>query len=1009
MAGFNGTVTLVALCFVAVLGITLAGYITVCSRAMQLSNRSFQSGLGQQLAELGLVEGLRAFNKNDWSDWSSIPTNMTTSGAWTLDTTYHRASRTITFQNGKLGQGITATVKIRIDNYDTTQLDSNYSSTATYRLNDLVGDSGVWYRSIQNNNIGNTPTSTGNLASWVPAPISWTWSSDITYSQYDLVNYNGVWYRCITSTSTGNTPTLPLPATTYWVPIPTMRAWATATAYALSDVVSSGGGLYRCISAHTSSAAFATDSANWNSNVQSLSLSWISGTIYTRGAMVYYSGTWYYCTHSCTSSTSPNTDTTNWAPTLDSSGAQVAIGSSTYTIGVDRFFTGDYIYRASTGWYRCIVTTFPYTYASGDYSNTAKWVSTNAKPYISWAYQSGLTYNFNSVVHFSTSGSGTWYRCKVASATSVPTTTADWENALSGTNTTSTPGARGWSSSNINYNLGDVVYYYSSSTSQWHRCIKAHTSSATFDSSKWSDAPLLPTAWDPNHQYSQYDTVRYQGVWYLSLRPSNYANDPVAASSSYWAVAPRSLAAWDSTKIYGLNDMVSASGVWYRCITPHTNQAPPNATYWTVLTGSGSSYVWNSTTNYSVANYRSYGDVWYRCDNAPPSYESPNSLYPSDSPATLYYWTALGAPVIYAEAAVTIANNPSIKTQLRATIAPAPLFPNAAAATTTLTISSGTGTVDSYDSSVASMATGGTYTTNTYGGANIGYSAVLAASSSASSAITISNSSTVKGYLAQPTPGSGISTNTTVWGPTSPASPKVDTSRVSRSPYIPQFDPLPSPDLATAFTNGNFPKGAVLPSYSSGNSSTTVINLGTRGATGPSRYYISGNFNIGSNNTYDVATLNINGPVILFVNGNLRVNIGGTITINRPGSVEIHFSDRLRIENGSNGIINRTLDPKTVVLIGDNSTDSLSQYYSDQTNVFYGTIYLPNTISTTGLNVTTGVTMYGALSSKLIYYTAEATLHYDTSLRYATIPGVDQPYTITKWRELPATEQATMP
>lgn len=40
----------------------------------------------------------------------------------------------------------------------------------------------------------------------------------------------------------------------------------------------------------------------------------------------------------------------------------------------------------------------------------------------------------------------------------------------------------------------------------------------------------------------------------------------------------------------------------------------------------------------------------------------------------------------------------------------------------------------------------------------------------------------------------------------------------------------------------------------------------------------------------------------------------------------------------------------------------------------------------------------------------EATLHYNTSLRYATFGGVDQPHAITEWRELTAaTERATLP
>lgn len=43
------------------------------------------------------------------------------------------------------------------------------------------------------------------------------------------------------------------------------KAWATATLYIVGSLVSNGGTNYRCVTEHTSSAAFATDSANWTS------------------------------------------------------------------------------------------------------------------------------------------------------------------------------------------------------------------------------------------------------------------------------------------------------------------------------------------------------------------------------------------------------------------------------------------------------------------------------------------------------------------------------------------------------------------------------------------------------------------------------------------------------------------------------------------------------------------------------------------------------------------------
>jgi hypothetical protein len=62
------------------------------------------------------------------------------------------------------------------------------------------------------------------------------------------------------------------------------------------------------------------------------------------------------------------------------------------------------------------------------------------------------------------------------------------------------------------------------------------------------------------------------------------------------------------------------------------------------------------------------------------------------------------------------------------------------------------------------------------------------------------------------------------------------------------------------------------------------------------------------------------------------------------------------------------------------------------------------------LEIRTGVVIYGALSANEITFNSEANVHYDTSLRYATFTGVDQPYAISQWRELTnASELATMP
>ncbi|HEY8993070.1 MAG TPA: hypothetical protein VIM71_00165 [Lacunisphaera sp.] len=872
----RGTVSLVALCFVAVLGISLAGYIAVCSRAMTLSNRSFQASLSQQLAELGLEEALRAFNKNDWSDW--------TSGGISVDwdtTTYSaskRAVATLTLSSDKFGQGTTASVKIRVDNYDAAHLGSTWSSAKTYQINDLVGYNGTWYRSVQDSNLNHTP---GDLTWWVPTPIPWSWSSNVSYAAYAVVNYQGAWYRCHTT--------------------------------------------------HTSSSSILPTNISYWSDIPAVSLSWSSNTSYAHGTIMYYSGSWYYCisTHTSSGSITP-TNTAYWAPFLNSTGAAVSPGSTTYNVG-DAYTRGEYVYRSSNDtWYRCVASQ-PYIYAGGDYSDTSKWVS--SRPYMSWAFRSAATYSFNEVVYYN----DTWYRFINANPTAGITpgsNAAYWENALSGTNTTSSPGPHGWSSSSINYNLWDTVYY----SGQWYRCIKAHTSGTITptNTAYWSNTPLFSTAWDSGKQYSQYDTVRYNGVWYLSLQNSNVAQNPATAT-----------------------------------------------TYWIGANTSNATYTWNASSNYPAGAYRCYGGVWYKCLIS----------HSNQSPNDTTYWTATwansagvttGAPVIYAEASVSIANSPTLKTQLRSPIAPSPLFPNAAGATTDLTISTGGGTVDSYDSGVA-----------TYNSGTAGSSAVLAAGST----LAINGATTVKGYLAWPSPPSGISSGTTLNGLTY----STDKSRVSRSPFVPQFDTLPSNGLTAAFSSANFPKGLEVTDPPGTNN---PVNIGTPGATTPARYYYNGALYVSSGDS--IGTLNINGPVILYINGHLRTQTGGLINISSTGSAEIHVSGGIRTDSSSSGYYNRTSDPKKLILISD-ITSPTTQQLASTTYPFYGVIYIPKTTYSLGLDIKTGITIYGALSGKEITFSSEANLHYDTSLRYATFGGVDQPYAATEWRELPVTEQATLP
>lgn len=716
-----------------------------------------------------------------------------------------------------------------------------------------------------------------------------------------------------------------------------------------------------------------------NYDAAALPSTWSSAANYRPGNLVGYNGTWYRCiaTNINKAPSATNSNSAYWIQEHNAISA-----SMTWVSGTD-YVSGNMVLRNGS-WYRCKAD---HTASSASQppiggSWSTYWV---AVPYVS--ADSDLHYNNEAIVRYYviTYGNDAWYRYNGGGW---------WDNIMS----VSWPWTLTWHwAVSTDYNVGDVISY----SNVWYRCKTAHNSGAAFSTTNWDTATTLATntaaawTWNANFNYNPGDAVYYSGTWYRCLVA--HSNQTPSSTSAYWSTSPLLANAWDAYRQYSANDTVSYHGIWYRSLLgSNYGQNPATATsYW--ASAAYASYQWSSTTAYSAGAYRSYGGVWYKC-LAGNTGKSPNNTT---------YWTAswahssgvtTGAPVAYAEATVTLGDS-ATSTQLRATLAPAPLFPNAVGSTTTLTINGG-GTVDSYDSNA------GTYASQV--GTSTNYSAVLAATNTAAAATAVSIFGTdVRGYVAAPSSSSSpyaplFSSGGSVKGATSPASPDIDPTRVSRSPYVPGFSPQPSPSLSSAFSAWNFPYGANLSSVLS---STT--DIGTPGATTPACYYYDGSLDIGSGEI--CSTLNIKGPVILYTSGHLRLRSGGTVNIAETGSAEIHLDGGIKVDLGSNGYINNTLDPRKLILISDTSSTT-TQYYAATANPFYGVIYIPNTTTTLGFDIRTGVTLYGAISAKKVTFSSEANVHYDTTLRHATLPGVDQPHAIAQWRELTdATELATMP
>lgn len=703
-----------------------------------------------------------------------------------------------------------------------------------------------------------------------------------------------------------------------------------------------------------------------NYDADSLDAVWNSTTNYRSGNIIGYSGIWYRSTATQSNKT-PNATSGYWAQEQSTATVSNAPNSMVWLSGTN-YLAGNMVSRNGTT-YRCISphvasstnrppdgasyasywVSIPYVTFGSDlqyvndamvhWTNTTwyrysggSWYTTGSGMPPRWYYASGTTYYSGDMVRSGT----TWYRY----INSTPTS----GNALSDTNywntatsfTTAIAANWAWSSSS-SYNIGDPVYYSGS----WYRCRIANSNQTPSSTSVyWSNAPVSLQTWDAYRQYSQNDTVLFNGIWYLSRTNSNYGNNPVISTNN-WHSAELAAQQWSATTTYAANAYSSYGGVWYRCLVGNTGYSPNNTSYWT--------------------------PTWTQSSGA-----------------------VSGGPVIYAESTVSFTDGSSSVTQYRAALGRSPLFPNALAATTTLDIGSGTTTsVFSYESTTDS------------GAATEGYAAVLAAGTASASGTTgllslSGSSTTIKGYLAAPaastgyTPRVSYAANASLLPPSgsavspAPTAINVDLTRISGSPYIPQFD-IQS-----------------VPAYTTLSAISGPVTLGTAGGTTPQVLTRAGNLSLDTSGY----TLTIVGPVVIDVQGNLRItgDPSAKIVIAETGSLRLHVSGRLRIDSSGGGIENQTLDPKKCIIL---STDNDNDQNFSTTQAFHGVIYMPN--EDLLIDATTA-TIYGAVSARAISVTGNLNLRYDTSLRGADLGGVDRPWAVNEWRELTgANNRATMP
>lgn len=304
-------------------------------------------------------------------------------------------------------------------------------------------------------------------------------------------------------------------------------------------------------------------------------------------------------------------------------------------------------------------------------------------------------------------------------------------------------------------------------------------------------------------------------------------------------------------------------------------------------------------------------------------------------------------------------NGTSTTRTLTSSSSKAPLFVNAVSGVTGRVRFKSAGSADSYNS------TQGEYSSQTPG-----FSAIISSGYPAGSTAGVQlTNAQIKGYVATLGGTPSYSAGAKLLGPKTPLTTKIDTSRISSSPYQPQFEEVVPTGAGTSLSGG-------------------TATLGT-GATSPRLYYASDLLLSGSQ------VLTIDGPVVIVVSDDLIISDSAKIRITNNGSLRIHIGDDMSI--GGAGIQNDTKLPKNLFVVSTKNPNDKDNEMATST-AFYGVIYTP----VNSLTIANSQTIYGAIVAKSVTFNASPVIHYDISLRDHVFDGVVTPFAVSNWRETSA-------
>ena len=170
-----------------------------------------------------------------------------------------------------------------------------------------------------------------------------------------------------------------------------------------------------------------------------------------------------------------------------------------------------------------------------------------------------------------------------------------------------------WAASTV-YKINDLVKY----GADQYICTTAHTSTSSFDTSKFSvfvNGLQFQNSYSSSATYALGDVVTYGGYVYSSLQSNNNAHTPTT-SGSWWSVVTTGfemMGTWSSATTYKIGDVISYGAYVYVAVSDNTNFIPTsNPAKWSLLT-TGISWkgTWTTSTVYKPGDAVLYNSNSY--------------------------------------------------------------------------------------------------------------------------------------------------------------------------------------------------------------------------------------------------------------------------------------------------------------------------------------------------------------------------------------------------------------